>query len=952
MSMRTDAALELDLVGRDRELRALDDLLTDVRGGRAQVVVLRGDGGAGKSALLDRLGARAHGCTVLRVTGAESEAGLDYAGLHQLVAPLSGMIDRLPAPQRSALRSAFGLQDDGREPDPFLVALAVLGVVKEASAQRPLVCLIDDAHRLDPVSCDVFAFVGRRLAADAVLVAFAAPPLPGSEALSGFHELTVAGLDDRAARTLLRSVVPGPLDEAVLRRIVSEAGGNPLVLLEESRGLSGDRLAGGFATPAPGVQPDGFAASLRGRFARLPRSTQRLLLTVAAEPRQDPLTIWRAALAQGLGPADGVAAEAEGLADLGEVRFAHPLVRSTVYRAASDSERRAAHRALADATDPDLDPDRHAWHLAHATSGCDEGVALALERSAGRARARGGLAAAAAIRELAVGLTPDAGHRAERALRAADDMLRSGAPGRARQLTSVAEAVDAGPRRAAEIYRLRAQVAAACGNQEAESLVVAARRLEAFDPGRADVLFRDAFSAALATARSARRDGVVDVAEAILAARRTPSPAERPTAELLGALAGLVTDGHRAGAPHLREALTAVVDAELPAEEAAGWLSLAAHGAGAVLDETTWRALSTRAVEASRGSGWLRVLLDALGSRVALELLSGDLSTATSLARERATVAAASRKRPRSSGPADLVVAAWQGDERRFQALATEGATDAAAGGDGSWPTVHAWSSALLRNALGEHGEALVAAEDGFALPEGLAVATWSALELVEAAARAGLPDRGRRAARHVADAAGAHATDWALGTAALCSALLGDGPEAEAGYREAVDRLGRTRLRFVLARAHLLYGEWLHGAGRAADARDHLGTAHDMLADMGADGFADRAGRGLGAVGGHAPRRSSGAPAELTSQEAEIARLTAQGHTNPEIAAQLFLSPRTVEWHLRKIFAKLGVGSRKEIRDAIRWTLTDRPGGPAHATATGRRTGDKLALLAPGGAS
>ncbi|KZM77121.1 AAA family ATPase [Cellulosimicrobium sp. I38E] len=926
MVTRTAEVLGQDLVGREREVHVLDDLLAGARAGHAQVVVLRGDAGVGKTALLRRLEAAAHGCTVLRVTGARSESGLAYAGLHQLVAPLADRFDRLPRPQATALRAALGLGDDGRAPDPFLVGLAVLRLLTESSARRPTVCLVDDAHRLDPASCDVLAFVSRRLAGEAVLVAFATSPWPESDVLEGFRELEVSGLADRDARRLLQTVVPGPLDDGVLRRVVSEAGGNPRVLLDASQGLTVDRLGGGIATRAPATGPRDVPTALLDRVDRLPETTRRLLLVVAAEPRQDPVAIWRAAFSLGLGPADAAPAEADGLLDVAEARFDHPQVRSAVYRRASADERRAAHRALAGTTDPALDPDRHVWHLAHATTGYDEDVAVALERSAVRAVAHGGLAAAAAIRELAVGVTQDPGLRAERALRAAEDMLRSGALGRAQQLLAIAEATEPGPRCAADVYRLRAHLAASRGDQEAESLLAAARRLEPADPTGARTVYRDAFTAALVRGRLARRDGVVAVAEAVQAARGRTTTGDGPAGALLGGLASTVVDGPVGGAPELRAAVGAFVGGAEPSEDPAGWLALATLAAGALWDDAAWRDLSARTIAVARENGRLPVLLDALTSRTTLELLSGDLPAAELLAREAAAVATATHGEHPSSG--DLLVAAWRGDEHEVGALVVDGAGRAAASGDGAWSTLRAWSSAVLHNARRDHDRALTAAAEGSAHPEELAVASWSAVELVEAAARSGEPARGLEAARRVAEVAAASGTDWAVGAAELCRALVSGGTDAEKGYRGAIERLSRTPLRFVLARAHLLYGEWLRGADRRTDAREQLGRAHEMFAEMGAQGFADRARRELVASGVHALRRSGGAAADLTEQEAEIARLTALGHTNPEIAARLFLSPRTVEWHLRKIFSKLGVGSRKEVRQAIGWAVEERMAG------------------------
>ncbi|MGH1565169.1 helix-turn-helix transcriptional regulator [Mumia sp. DW29H23] len=903
------------LVGRQHECRALDEVVAEVHQGRARVVVLRGEPGVGKTALLRYLADHAHGCTVLRASGVESEMELAYAGLHQLLAPLLGLVDRLPEPQRDALRVVFGLNGTGA-PDPFLVGVAVLGLLSESSAQRSLVCVVDDAHWLDRASAEVLAFVGRRLAAIPVGLAFTARPEDEGDLLRGLPEIPVTGLSDREARMLLQSVVHGPLDEGILRRLLAEADGNPLAILELPRGLAPGDLAGGFGMLGVGGLPSRIELSYQRRLEPLTAATRRLLLIVAAEPRQDAVLIWRAAAHLGLGPDDAVPAVNEGLVDFGgEVRFSHPLVRSTVYRTASPEERRAVHRALAETTSHELEPDRHAWHLAQATAGLDESVAVELVRSAGRALARGGLAAAAAFRERAAALTPDPARRAQRALRAAQARFQSGAPDRALQLLPIVEENDAEAMLAAEVYLLRAQIAAALGNQHAESLLSAARRLEPLDRTLTSETYRDAFEAALIRGRVARRDGVIDVANAVRAALPGSSVPD-PTTGLLNGFARTVVDGYRSGAPLLRESLAALAATDLSTEEMVRWLPLATRMSHDVWDEGRWRDLSGRMISIARESGRLRMLPVGLLSRSALELFTGNLPAARDAARECAAVVAATNH---PSPPYwDLVIAGWCGNEQRVVRLIADAAADATAYGDGQWLTACAWTTAVMHNGLGGYSEALLAAEDGSAHPEELGLASWSAVELVEAAARAGLPERGREALRRITDAADACRTDWALGIAARSRALLADGAEAEADYREAIERLGRTPLRFFLARAHLVYGEWLRRENRRLDAREQLKVAHEMLAEMGADGFAGRARRELAATGATARRRSVETMTDLTEQESQVARLAAQGHTNPEIAGQLFISPRTVEWHLRKVYSKLGISSRKEVQRAL----------------------------------
>ena len=376
------------LRGRRRERDALDRLLTDVRAGQSRVLVVRGEAGIGKTALVDHLAARAAGCRVARAAGVESEMELAYAGVHQLCAPLVDRLPRLPGPQREALATALGLSG-GAAPDRFLVGLAVLGLLSDAAAERPLVCLVDDAQWLDRASAQALAFVARRLLAESVALVFAVrEPIDGQD-LAGLPPLAVGGLDDADARALLDSAMPGRLDERVRERVVAEARGNPLALLELPRGLTVAEMAGGFALPDAGPMASRIEQSFVRQLHSLPDETRRLLLTAAAEPVGDVPLLWRAAERLGIGPDAAAPAAAAGLIELGpRVRFRHPLVRSAAYRSAEPPDRRAVHRALADATDADTDPDRRAWHRAHAATGPDEAVACELEHSSDRARGR------------------------------------------------------------------------------------------------------------------------------------------------------------------------------------------------------------------------------------------------------------------------------------------------------------------------------------------------------------------------------------------------------------------------------------------------------------------------------------------------------------------------------------------------------------------------------------
>ncbi|QJW35158.1 ATP-binding protein [Cellulosimicrobium protaetiae] len=900
------------LVGREPECATLDALLADVRAGHGRTLAVRGEAGSGKTSLLAYAEAGAAGCTVVHVTGVESEMELAYAGLHQLCAPLLHLLTRLPSPQQQALGSAFGLSA-GPPPDRFLTGLATLGLLSEAARERPLVCLVDDVHWLDDASDQVLAFVVRRIDAEPVGVITASRASPGDAVEHGLPELRLGRLRDRDARVLLRSVVPGRLDEDVVRRLLAEADGNPLALLELPRELSPDQLAGGYHVPDLRSLRGRIEQSYARRVAALPGRTRQLLLVAAAEPRQDPALIWRAATALRLSVADAAPAEAEELADFtGDVRFRHPLVRSAVYTSAAAPERRLVHRALAEATAAAGDSDRRAWHLAHAADGLDDAVAVELERSAGRALARGGLAAAAAFWERAAELTGDPRARVERALAAAQAKFDAGAPEAALRLLAIAETGPLDERAMARAQLLRAQIAVATGNGAEASLLDAARRLEPVDAELARETYRDAFYAAGTAGRLARGDGMLPVAREVRRSGVLPAPGSAPTDLLLAGLAALLVDGPAQGAPLLREALQGVLADPDPSEAAMHWHPLAARVAHDLWDDRAWEAVTERTIEVARDQGRLRMLRAALMSGMALQLFAGRLPRAEAMSDECAVLVHTTGDIMPPYGP--LVLAAWRGQEQPLAGLVADLEREAARRHEGQWISACAWASAMLQNGHGRYEEALVAAERAAAHPEELGIATWAMVELVEAAARSGAPERADAAMARVAAIADASGTDWALGTAARSRGLLAHGDDAEAHFRAALEHLSRTPMEWFTARTRLVYGEWLRREGRRVDARAQLGPAHELLDAMGAHAFAERARRELAATGATARRRSVEAPVSLTEQEAQIARLAADGLSNPQIAGRLFLSPRTVEWHLRKVYTKLGIATRTEI--------------------------------------
>jgi DNA-binding CsgD family transcriptional regulator len=899
------------LVGRQRERAVLERLLDTARNAHGAVLVVYGEPGVGKTALLEYVVEGGEDFRVVRAAGVEGEMELDYAALQQLCAPLLEFSERLPEPQREALGVAFGLSA-GQAPSPFLVGLAALGLLSEAAEQQPLLCVVDDAQWLDGASARAFAFVARRLLAERIALALATRHV-GSGWVR-FPQLRVEPLGRRDARALLESVLAARLDEAVLERIIAETGGNPLALLELPRGLTPAQLAGGFGLPVALPLSAGIEQSFTRRLARLPRDARRLLLLAAAEPVGDPALLWRAARQLGIPETAAHAAESEGLLTLdGAVVFRHPLVRSAVYGAAEPNERREAHRALAAATDPKIDPDRRAWHRAQAASMPDEDIAAELERSAGRAQARGGFAAAAAFLERAAALTPAAGRRAQRALVAAQTKFRAGALDDALGLLSSTEvgALDELDRARVELLRAQIAFVSTHGSDAPTMLLAAARRLTPLSPTLASETYLEALSAALFAGRLAAPGATaLDVA---LAAKAAPRPPVLHGPELL--LDGLATffcETYEAAVPILRRAQNAFDVSGLPVSEQLRWKWLATVSSVHLWDDAHWDAISERHVQIARETGALGELPLALSQRVYAHLFAGELTTAASLVDEIRAAAEATGSNLAPYGAVGLV--ALRGRESEAVSLIAESRGDVARRGEGIGLSVLDWAEAVLYNGLGRYEQARAAALRATEYPHNLSTSNWGMGELIEAAVRAGTPELAAAARSRLAEMATVSGTDWALGVAARSEALFMEDQRAEELYLEAVDRLGRSRITVDLARAHLLYGEWLRRQRRRLDARRQLRTAHDLFSDFGMEAFAERARVELEATGEHARRRTVDSLGQLTPQEAQISRLVAQGNTNREIAAQLFISPSTVEYHLLKVFRKLGVKSRTQL--------------------------------------
>jgi DNA-binding CsgD family transcriptional regulator len=910
------------LIGRRRECGTLDRLVEAVRAGESRALVVRGEPGAGKTVLLEYLAGQAREFRVARAAGVQSEMELAFAGLHQLCGPMMDHAAGIPGPQREALQTAFGIAA-GPPPDRFLVGLGVLSLLSEVAGEQALICVIDDEQWLDRATALALGFTARRLGADSVGLVFAARE-PGRE-LTGLPELEVGGLQDGDARALLESALPGPLDTRVRDLIVAETRGNPLALLELPRGLSPGQLAGGFglAGARPGSAP--LAGRIEESFLRqlgaLPAETRRLLQLAAADPTGDRSLIWRAASRLSIPVQAAALAEEAGLAAFAPgVRFRHPLVRSAAYQSAAIADRQELHAALAEVTDPITDPDRRAWHRAQAAPGPDEDVAAELEQSAGRAQARGGLAAAAAFLENAALLTADPARYAGRALSAARASMLAGAFGQAQQLLAMADRGGAGQGNeyaSAQADLLRGQIAfASSASGDAPALLItAARRLEPFDVELARRTYLEAWAAAYFAGLPAGPGCLLEVARA---ARSAPAPDGEPGPLdlLLDGLAVLVTDGFAAAAPLLRQTAQVYAGDGVDVDDFLRYAWLATVATVILWDEDRWYAIQARQLRACREAGLLPLLVIQLNSMAQLLTWRGDLPAAASLIAEAAAIAAATGTR--FVPFAALGLAAFRGSEAEATQLIDSVIADARAAGQDHGIRAALRCSALLHNGLGRYelaqAEAQQAADEKPMLHASMLVLP----ELIEAASRTGQAQLAAGALSQLAEMTSVSQSDWGQGVYARCRALLADGADAESWYREAVGRLSRTGGRPEAARAHLLYGEWLRRENRRADAREQLHAAYDMFGTIGMEAFAERARGELLATGETVRKRTVETRNQLTPQEAQIARLAKAGMSNAEIGAQLFLSTRTVEWHLRKVFSKLGISSRRQLHTVL----------------------------------
>jgi DNA-binding CsgD family transcriptional regulator len=914
------------LVGRRQECATLDAMLGDVRGGSSRVLVLQGEPGVGKTALIMYAVRAATAFRVARAVGVESEMELAYAALHQLCAPMLEELDALPAPQRDALGTAFGLTA-GRPPEAFLVGLATLSLLSAAAGDQPLLCVIDDAQWLDRASAQALAFVARRLFADPIALLFATRAR--SEGLAGLPEISVTGLADEDARTLLAATIKGPLDARVRDRIIAETRGNPLALLELPRGLSRAELAVGLGGPVAEPLTGRIEETFRRRVAELPADTRRLLLVASAEQLGDAGQVWAAAHRLGVGRDAAAAATDAGLLALGdEVRFRHPLVRSAVYRGADPGARRAAHLALAEAADPERDPDRRAWHLAAATPAPDETIAAELEVSAGRAQVRGGLAAAAAFLERAAELSPDPRRRALRRLLAAGAHVRSGAGGPAERLLDQASPYLDDPGARGQALRLEGAIrfAGGCGGDTPGLLFDAAMGLRDVDAQLARETLLECFESAYWAGELTKGPAECDVARA---ARELPPPGDDASAAslLLAGYSARLTTGYRDGVPWWRRAADRNVLELAEDRPNLPMQGMVWNAMGELFDFERHHATARAWVRLNREQGALAMLPVALSLLAWCELLRGEIDAADRCAAEADDIAAATGtpSMPGAKGIMNAGVLSWRGRVQETWEVIDSVTADATAHGQGLAVTLVQYCLMILELGHGRYEEARAAAMYVYER-DPMYIGSMSLADVVEATLRSGDRDTADAALARLSERAPASGTPWARGLLARAHALLADDADAEPLYLEAIEHLGRAGVITDLGRAHLLYGEWLRRRRRRRDARHHLRVAHQMLEAAGGAAFAHRASVELQATGEHTRARAVDTRDELTPQEQQVAHLAAEGESNAEIAAQLFISPHTVAYHLRKVYGKLGITSRNQLAATM--------GGTGYVTA------------------
>jgi DNA-binding CsgD family transcriptional regulator len=907
------------LVGRLSERAELNGLVERARDGRSGVLVVRGDAGIGKTRLLDSVAFSVKDFEVVHVVGIESEMRLGFAALHHLLASFLDGVDALPPPQARALSAAFGISDDV-VPDQYLIGLAVLTLVTSvAASRRPLLIVVDDAQWLDQESADALGFLGRRLRADRVcLFVSVRDPMHFHRAFDGLPSTTLGPLSDVESVALLDSTLPERVADNVRARLLADAGGNPLALAEFARALSPEQLIGAASLPAMLAVDRGLEAHFRRQVAALPAPTQTLLLVAAAEPTGDADLMWRAGRDLNFDDSATAAAQAEGLLDVGpKLAFRHPLIRSAVYQGASPAERRRVHAALAAASDAERQPDQRAWHRAAATQFPDEDVAAELERAARRAASRGSSAASAALLARSADLTPDAGQRAIRLLSAASADMASGSVARAREHLEPALPDLRDPILAARAQQLEGMIeflaTDGSSGESVSTMVDAARALAPLGVH----LARDVMLDAIVMARILGEASPVSVVEVAQVARSFELPAgtEPTTTDLvLDATAELYAEGFRSATPLLRQALVAVqADAEF--RQVPRNLSRSCFVPLALSDEAALLDIATACATVCRDLGDFRVLSEPL-YYLALHALSvGSLDAANDVLVEEREVQAVLQRESRPSEALELILAAWRGNESDVRAAAADLATRSP--GLGVVTTHIAHALIVLELGLGNYGAAAELVRDDWSR-DFSPLAALRAADAVEAHVRSGDHGLALDAIRNLGERARATESNLDLGLLSRCNALLAGNGGPEAHFRDSIAKLETCGAQLHVARSQLVFGEWLRRQKRRRDAREQLESARGIFDSSGATAFAERARVEILATGARARKRVDSTRDDLTPQESQIARMAAGGATNSEIAARLFISASTVDYHLRKVYRKLDIKSRHEIASVV----------------------------------
>jgi DNA-binding CsgD family transcriptional regulator/tetratricopeptide (TPR) repeat protein len=910
------------LIGRAEECAILDKVVSDVRDGSSATVVFIGEPGVGKTRLLRYVAdSSATAVTTLWICGAQSELRLGFAALHQLVLPYLGRVDGLSGPQRSALRVTFGLEE-GPPPNRFLVSLGALALLSAVATEHPLVCLIDDAQWLDPESLAVLGFVARRLYADPVGMVFSAREHAGDlTALGGLPTRRLGALDPASAHAILAGAVPGALDPRVSARMIKETGGNPLAMLELAGVLSADQLAGRF--PLPPHLPVGRRVDTHflAQVAMLSPHARTVLLVAAASSDDEPTTAWRAAALLGVAAESVDSAVAQGiLSVVPRISFRHPLIRSAVYDGATSEERHRVHAALAEVADRDGHDDQAAWHRAAAVTTPEEVIAAGLQASGVRAQRRGGYTMQAAFLTRAAELSPDARGRALRYLGAAEAHLAAGEGSLAETVLDLATpGLDAAGMHVA-VQRMRAAVAVFFSrHKDAPAILLdAASRVEATDVSLLRQILFDAMQAAVVARQYTAGTTVEEVAHAVLGA--SPDPRRPPSGNdlLLDGFATRIARSYADAVPLLRAAVATMFTDETAAHVDIPSTILGWFAADDVWDEKGRRAMFDRAQVIERRQGALGAMRITLAGLSVSQAWAGQMTDAENSYGEAAEISALIGVPPPATTGVLLEVRAWQGRERESRAVASSTADWGRARGASILEIFALMGLTVLELGLGRYPEALrwglrIFHDDppGFGnriLPE-----------VVEAGVRGGDRDAAQAALVRLTERATVASTPWALGLLARSRALMASDADAEPYYQEAIEQLSATAVRTELARAHLLYGEWLRRRKRRRDAHHQLRTSHDMFTAMGAAAFAGRA-RSEQRASGHASRDARGPqnPSGLTPQETQVARQASAGATNAEIASRLFITTSTVEYHLSKVFRKLGVTSRRQLAGVL----------------------------------